>query len=148
LQTQTGSLPANQPEALITTITRLPTSPDYMPPELLIGARGSSSAAAATAAGGAIAAAQPPQQHAATEVGGPSAMQIDESPFATHGLKATRDAAGGASSSLQQKPNQQAAPPPYDAAAVDAWACGVLLYLLVTGVSLFLTARSTAGATS
>jgi hypothetical protein len=24
--------------------------------------------------------------------------------------------------------------PPYDAAAVDAWACGVLLYLLVSGV--------------
>ncbi|KAI8470582.1 MAG: kinase-like domain-containing protein [Monoraphidium minutum] len=28
-------------------------------------------------------------------------------------------------------------PPPYDAAAVDAWACGVLLYLLISGVYPF-----------
>jgi hypothetical protein len=28
---------------------------------------------------------------------------------------------------------QQQGPPPYDAKAVDAWAMGVLLYLLVTG---------------
>lgn len=30
------------------------------------------------------------------------------------------------------QPRQQ---PPYDAAAVDTWACGVLLYLLITGAS-------------
>lgn len=33
----------------------------------------------------------------------------------------------------QSQQTQPSQPPPYDAKAVDAWAMGVLLYLLVTG---------------
>lgn len=43
---------------------------------------------------------------------------------------------------------QQAALPPYDAKKVDAWAMGVVLYLLVTGTYPFEVRHSAAAAAS
>lgn len=41
-----------------------------------------------------------------------------------------------------RQPQQQQGLPPYDAKAVDAWAMGVLLYLLVTGCYPFEVRRT------
>jgi serine/threonine protein kinase len=93
-----------------------PHSPDYMPPELLLGARSGPSAAATAAAAAAAAAPPPGGRRRGT---GSAPMDVDAAP-------------GGA----PDGGGTGARPPPYDAAAVDAWACGVLLYLLITGVGL------------
>ncbi len=42
-------------------------------------------------------------------------------------------AQGGATGEMRAQPPPAPGTPPYDAKAVDAWAMGVMLYLLVTG---------------
>jgi hypothetical protein len=71
----------------------------------------------------------PPPAPAAAPAGAPAPMDTDGSDGGTAG--GGGDAMAGQSQPQQQPQQSQ---PPYDAEAVDAWACGVVLFLLVSGV--------------
>ena len=95
-----------------------------MPPELLVGARGPRAPP--------LPQLPPPR---------PDPMDVDHRqrrPFGggAGGGGSAMDT-GGTTAAAQPPAAPAAPPPPYDAAAVDAWACGVLLYLLVAGVYPF-----------
>jgi hypothetical protein len=92
-------------------------TPDYMPPEMLRSAKRPT----------------PSFQHLPHQAGPTFAPPTPPTPAAVAGPAGPLGAPSGPPTYHQQQ--QQA--PPYDAKAVDAWAMGVVLYLLLTGTYPF-----------